>query len=199
MDISLSFKITRILGFRWPLWLKASNAIPAVIAPSPITATCFLFESFFWAPTAIPNIALIEVLEWPTPKASYALSLIVGKGANPSFLRTVWILSFLPVKILWGYAWCPTSHTKLSYGVLYRWWRTTVNSITPSPPPRCPPVCPTENNKNSLNSSDKISSSAIENDLMSDGAETLSSKGVIGLVSGIFLKIFINSLCQSNT
>ena len=63
MDISLSFKITRILGFRCPLWLKASNAIPAVIAPSPIIATCFLFESFFRAPTAIPNIALIEVLE----------------------------------------------------------------------------------------------------------------------------------------
>ena len=46
-----------------PVWLSASNAIPAVIAPSPITATCFFSGSDSAAATAMPNSALIEVLE----------------------------------------------------------------------------------------------------------------------------------------
>jgi len=29
----------------------------------------------------MPNNALIEVLEWPTPNESYSLSEIAGKGA----------------------------------------------------------------------------------------------------------------------
>ena len=116
--MSLSFKITSKLGFKWPAWPSASKAIPAVIAPSPITATCFLFDDSFFDPSAIPNIALIDVLEWPTPKASYSLSWMDGKGAKPSFCLIDSISFFRPVRILWGYAWCPTSHIKLSYGVL---------------------------------------------------------------------------------
>ena len=78
--------------------------MPAVIAPSPITATCFLsgLDSLF--ASAIPTIALKDVLEWPTPKVSYSLSNLDGKGARPFFFLMVSILSFLPVRILCGYA-----------------------------------------------------------------------------------------------
>ena len=72
--MSLSLRITSTLGLRWPPWLNASKAIPAVIAPSPITAICFLSGIFSFDAIAIPNIALIEVLECPTPNASYSLS-----------------------------------------------------------------------------------------------------------------------------
>ena len=34
----------------------------------------------------MPSAALIEVLEWPTPKVSYSLSARLGKGARPSVL-----------------------------------------------------------------------------------------------------------------
>ena len=58
IDILLSLRITNKSLLRLPEWLKASNAIPAVKAPSPITAIAFSFE-----PTVIPRAALIEVLE----------------------------------------------------------------------------------------------------------------------------------------
>ena len=34
----------------------------------------------------MPSAALIDVLEWPTPKVSYSLSAREGKGARPSLL-----------------------------------------------------------------------------------------------------------------
>ena len=37
----------------------------------------------------MPSAALIEVLEWPTPKVSYSLSPRVGKGARPSLCLMV--------------------------------------------------------------------------------------------------------------
>ena len=117
--MSLSFRIIKTFGLICPVWLNASNAIPAVIAPSPITAT-FFFSDSAWEATAMPRSALIDVLECPTPNESYSLSEIEGKGASPPFFRIVWIWFFLPVRILWGYAWCPTSHTKLSNGVFKR-------------------------------------------------------------------------------
>ena len=46
-----------------PAWFKASNAIPAVIAPSPITATTLRFLASCSAATAKPNAADIDVLE----------------------------------------------------------------------------------------------------------------------------------------
>ena len=78
-----------MFGFRWPALLKASKAIPAVIAPSPITAICFLFGLDSLEPIAIPRRALIDVLECPTPNASYSLSSLEGNGANPSFFLIV--------------------------------------------------------------------------------------------------------------
>ena len=64
----LSLRTTNKSSSNEPACAKASNAIPPVIAPSPITATCLDSEDSF--PIAIPSIALIEVLECPTPNAS---------------------------------------------------------------------------------------------------------------------------------
>ena len=61
--MSLSFKIVSRSTLRLPAWLMASKAMPAVIAPSPITATTRRFSPRAAAPIAIPKAALIEVLE----------------------------------------------------------------------------------------------------------------------------------------
>ena len=65
-----------------------------------MTATCFFSGSNSAEATAIPNNALIEVLECPTPNESYSLSEIVGKGAKPPFFLIDSISFFLPVRIL---------------------------------------------------------------------------------------------------
>ena len=78
-----------------PACARASYAIPAVIAPSPITAVTCLFSFFFSAAVIIPSAALMEVLEWPTPKVSYSLSDLTGKGARPLFCLILSISSFL--------------------------------------------------------------------------------------------------------
>ena len=83
--MSLSFRIISISGFMPPACCIASKAIPAVIAPSPITATVFFSPSFNLLAIAIPTAELIDVLECPAPKASKLLSLLDGKGARPSF------------------------------------------------------------------------------------------------------------------
>ena len=70
--------------------------MPAVIAPSPIIATCF----FSGLATAIPRAALIEVLECPAPKESYSLSSMLVKGCKPPLDLIVCMSFFLPVKIL---------------------------------------------------------------------------------------------------
>ena len=114
--MSLSFRMTsRFVGSE-PAWFRASNAIPAVIAPSPITATTRRSSPSRSAPTAIPSAALIEVLECPTPKVSYSLSERAGNGASPPGCLMVWSWSRRPVSTLCGYAWCPTSHTIRSRG-----------------------------------------------------------------------------------
>ena len=74
--------------------------MPAVIAPSPITAiVCFLLTSSLLA-KAMPSAAPKEVLECPTPNTSYSLSALEGKGAKPSLCLTLSISFFLPVRIL---------------------------------------------------------------------------------------------------
>ena len=60
--ISLSFKTTIIFVLLLPTWFNASNAIPPVKAPSPITATTELFSFFRSLAFAIPIAAEIEVL-----------------------------------------------------------------------------------------------------------------------------------------
>ncbi len=60
--------------------------MPAVSAPSPMMATARRSSPRLAAATAMPSAALIEVLEWPTPKVSYSLSLRVGKGREAAVL-----------------------------------------------------------------------------------------------------------------
>ena len=67
-----------------PALSNASQAMPAVMAPSPMIATTLRSAFSSSAATAMPSAALIDVLEWPTPKVSYSLSARAGKGASPS-------------------------------------------------------------------------------------------------------------------
>ena len=104
IDMLLSLRITSRFGSGSmpPACISASNAMPAVIAPSPITATILRSSPSDWRAMAMPSAAEIEVEEWPTPKVSYSLSSRFGNGAMPSFCLTVWISSRRPVRILCG-------------------------------------------------------------------------------------------------
>ena len=76
--------------------------MPALIAPSPITAIEWLelFERLF--ATAIPKVEEIEVELCAAPKVSYSLSdLFVKPDKPPPFLKVL-IFFLLPVIILWG-------------------------------------------------------------------------------------------------
>ncbi len=71
MLMSLSLRITRKLGVsRNPAWFSPSKASPAVMEPSPITATqakvCFSRSRA----VAMPRAAEMEVLACPAPKWS---------------------------------------------------------------------------------------------------------------------------------
>ena len=61
--MSLSLRTTSRLVLRAPALSSASQAMPAVMAPSPITATTLRASPFSSAATAMPSAALIEVLE----------------------------------------------------------------------------------------------------------------------------------------
>ena len=54
------------------------------------------------AASADVHRALIEVLEWPATKASYALSSRLGKPDRPSVWRRLGIRARRPVRILWA-------------------------------------------------------------------------------------------------
>ncbi len=66
--MSLSLSMTRILLFDSPALFRASKAIPAVIAPSPIIAIDLLLDLFLSIASEIPRATDIEVLECPVPK-----------------------------------------------------------------------------------------------------------------------------------
>ena len=74
--------------------------MPALIAPSPITAITLsdLLESLL--ASAIPKAEEIEVELCAAPKGSYSLSNLFVKPERPLPCLKVLILSFLPVKIL---------------------------------------------------------------------------------------------------
>ena len=78
----------------------ASYAIPAVIAPSPITAMALLSSLFKSAATAIPKVADIDVAACAAPKGSNSLSDLLVKPERPFSCLKVFILSLRPVKIL---------------------------------------------------------------------------------------------------
>ncbi|MNE74195.1 hypothetical protein D3C80_1702550 [compost metagenome] len=102
IDMSLSLRITSMSALTSWAWFNASNAMPAVSAPSPITAIDLRALFCRRAAMAMPSAALIEVLEWPTPKVSYSLSLRRGKAAMPSFWRRLSMRLRRPVRILCG-------------------------------------------------------------------------------------------------
>ena len=89
MLMQLSFKIIKQSASATPAWFIASNARPAVIAPSPITATDLRFSPFNLAAIAIPKAAEIEVDECPTPNVSYSLSLRLGNPLSPLYFLFV--------------------------------------------------------------------------------------------------------------
>ena len=115
IDISLSLRITS--RFAPCALLSASNAMPALIAPSPITATTCRCSPFSFAAAAMPSAAEIDVDECAVPNVSYSDSLRRGKPDGPSHCRSRAIASRRPVRILCAYVWCPTSHTMRSSGV----------------------------------------------------------------------------------
>ncbi len=117
IDMPLSLNTTFTSVPRKPAWLKASKDIPAVAAPSPITATTRSLRPARRAASAIPSAADTEVPACPAPKASWRLSDRRRKPLGPSDFLTERRPSRRPVSTLWPYAWCPTSQTRRSRGV----------------------------------------------------------------------------------
>ena len=152
-----------------PTSFKASNAIPPVSAPSPITAITLWFSPFISLALAIPKATEIDVLLCPVLKLSYMLSFVFGNPANPSIFLKVSSLFFLPVKILCTYDWCPTSQITLSIGVLNILWIAIVSSTTPKLEAKCPPVFETVSIIFSLISFASIFLSSIFKDFKSSG------------------------------
>ena len=102
IDISLSLNTTSMSAPAPPAWLRASNAMPQVRPPSPITATTLRSLPLRCAAIAIPAAAPIDVPACPTPKVSNSLSLRLGNGEMPPRLRTECMRSRRPVRILCG-------------------------------------------------------------------------------------------------
>ena len=106
--MSLSFRITsRSMSGVTPALFIASKAMPALIAPSPITATWRRRSGPWFSPllreaTAMPSAAEIEVDECAVPKVSYSDSLRRGKPEMPPYWRSPAIASRRPVRILCG-------------------------------------------------------------------------------------------------
>jgi hypothetical protein len=83
IDMSLSFSTTSMSVPATPALLSASNAMPALIAPSPMMATHLRLSPLRRAATAMPSAAEIDVDEWAVPKVSYSLSSRRGKPEMP--------------------------------------------------------------------------------------------------------------------
>ncbi|MNL48599.1 hypothetical protein D3C87_1714700 [compost metagenome] len=70
MLMSLSFSTTSRLASATPPLFSASNAMPALMAPSPMMATAWRFSPLRLAASAMPKAAEILVLECAVPKVS---------------------------------------------------------------------------------------------------------------------------------
>ena len=99
IDMSLSLRITS-RSRTAPALLSASNAMPALIAPSPITATTRRDSPLRRAAAAMPSAAEIDVDECAVPNVSYSLSLRCGKPEGPPHCRSCAIASRRPVSTL---------------------------------------------------------------------------------------------------
>ncbi len=102
IDMSLSLSTTSMSVCDTPALFSASNAMPALIAPSPITATQLRCSPLSLAAVAMPSAAAIEVDECAVPKVSYSLSSRRGKPLTPPNWRSVCMRSRRPVRILCG-------------------------------------------------------------------------------------------------
>ena len=98
IDMSLSLRITSTSAS--PALLSASNAMPALIAPSPITATTRRDSPLRRAAAAMPSAAEIDVDECAVPNVSYSLSLRFGKPEGPPDCRSFASASRRPVSAL---------------------------------------------------------------------------------------------------
>ena len=100
IDIPLSLRMTRRSAPAAPALFSASNAMPALIAPSPITAATWRCSPLRCAAIAMPSAAEIDVDEWAVPNVSYSLSLRRGKPDGPPAIRSRFISARRPVRIL---------------------------------------------------------------------------------------------------
>ena len=76
--------------------------MPALIAPSPITATTLRLSPFWSRATAMPRPAEIEVELCAAPNGSYSDSDRLVKPDRPPPMRRVRMRSRRPVRILCG-------------------------------------------------------------------------------------------------
>ena len=101
MLMSLSLRITSSRkSCATPALFKPSNAMPAVMAPSPITAMLWRSQASCRAAMAIPSAAEILVDECAVPKLSYSLSARLGKPLKPPSWRRLPMRPLRPVSIL---------------------------------------------------------------------------------------------------
>ncbi len=100
--MSLSLRMTIRREFIAPALFIASYAMPADIAPSPITAMTLLLPPLRSRATAMPSPAEIEVEECAAPNGSYSLSARLVKPESPPPMRSVRMRSRRPVRILCG-------------------------------------------------------------------------------------------------
>ena len=75
--------------------------MPALMAPSPITATTWFLPPERSRATAMPRPAEIEVELWAAPNGSYSLSTLRVKPERPPPWRSDSMRSRRPVSILW--------------------------------------------------------------------------------------------------
>ena len=103
MLMSLSLSTTSSLQSSCtPALFRASNAMPALMEPSPMMATALRFSPLSWEASAMPSAADIEVDECAVPKVSYSLSSRRGKPDSPPNCLSVLMRSRRPVRILCG-------------------------------------------------------------------------------------------------
>ena len=76
--------------------------MPALIEPSPITATTLWSSPLASRAAQKPSAAEIEVAAWAAPNGSYSLSARLVKPDSPPPCRSVRMRSRRPVRILCG-------------------------------------------------------------------------------------------------
>ena len=100
--MSLSFRMTTSRLPACAALFIASYAMPADIAPSPITAMPLPGVPAILLATAKPSDAEIDVELCAAPNGSYSLSLRLVKPDKPPPMRSVRMRSRRPVRILCG-------------------------------------------------------------------------------------------------